>query len=393
VHPVRRASGKPAGELVASHVVAVNGVGDGPPSNTVTATPYGAIGVPVPVATPGNGQVSLNWPVPSSGGRTITGYTILFRQVGSAGWTTYQSTPGTSETVYGLVNGVSYEFGVITDTTNGSSNLSTPVVATPSGPAGVLLVATAGDRSATLTWSPAPVPGAVSYRVEYRPHNLPNWTQLAPQPIGPVTAVVTGLVNQQLYDFRVLILDGGGQVLAASNIASATPGLQAILGRRMSVRNPGNDPVRRSVWMSAVDKQASGVIVGDPTTGDSTLSVIANGYNSTAQDFTLPAAGWHALRNGYRYADPKGAAGPVQSVRIAVQRNGTFVIQAKVVGKNGTLDVVPPNPGRDGGFILDLPGGGRHCVLFDTNTIQNDRYGEVWNIRNPSVRGCPVPSP
>ena len=186
---------------------------------------------------------------------------------------------------------------------------------------------------------------------------------------------------------------GGNDSVITLTVASATPGLQAILGRRMSVRNPGNDPVRRSVWMSAVDKQASGVIVGDPTTGDSTLSVIANGYNSTAQDFTLPAAGWRALRNGYRYADPKGAAGPVQSVRIAVQRNGTFVIQAKVVGKNGTLDVVPPNPGRDGGFILDLPGGGRHCVLFDTNTIQNDRYGEVWNIRNPSVRGCPVPSP
>ena len=54
--------------------------GEGPWSNTATGTPLGPIGAPVVTATPGNGQVDLDWTKPADGGHVIDAYSILWRR-------------------------------------------------------------------------------------------------------------------------------------------------------------------------------------------------------------------------------------------------------------------------------------------------------------------------
>ncbi len=74
-------------------VTAVNGVGEGPPSNEASATPTGS-GATVPdapalTAVPAKGKgIQLSWTTPNDGGSPITGYYV------------YRSTDGSSFTLY-----------------------------------------------------------------------------------------------------------------------------------------------------------------------------------------------------------------------------------------------------------------------------------------------------
>ena len=60
-------------------VTAVNGIGEGPPSNEVSAVPLTVPGAPTgltPIA--GNGQVTLSWTAPASdGGSQVSGYNVF----------------------------------------------------------------------------------------------------------------------------------------------------------------------------------------------------------------------------------------------------------------------------------------------------------------------------
>ena len=101
-------------------VTAVNKAGEGPASGAASATPTAAVTKPGPpnglTASPGNGQVTLSWTAPGSGGGTgISGYEI-YRGTSPGG---ESGTPvngslvaGTSYTVTGLTNGTTYYFTV-----------------------------------------------------------------------------------------------------------------------------------------------------------------------------------------------------------------------------------------------------------------------------------------
>jgi hypothetical protein len=88
---------------------------EGPWSNRVTATPYGALGTPAVTATAGYGEVALEWTKPELGGRTFSAYTILWRVAGTASYTGAQATYDYNQnfiTITGLQNGTEYEFAV-----------------------------------------------------------------------------------------------------------------------------------------------------------------------------------------------------------------------------------------------------------------------------------------
>lgn len=95
-------------------VIPYNASGDGPASNTVTATPFGPIGAPVVTAVAGNEQVELSWSTPDGGGRTIDFYNLSYRVVGTDVWLPagFIQAPDTFATVTGLKNGTTYEFVV-----------------------------------------------------------------------------------------------------------------------------------------------------------------------------------------------------------------------------------------------------------------------------------------
>lgn len=68
------------------------------------------------------------------------------------------------------------------------------------------------------------------------------------------------------------------------------------------------------------------------------------------------ACGERTRRTGY----------PVKKVILKRTSGGTVLLKALVKGSIGTqsLDVVPPNPGDDGGIILTINGGGTYCAAF-----------------------------
>jgi hypothetical protein len=191
--------------------------------------------------------------------------------------------------------------------------------------------------------------------------------------------------------------------IAVATIAPARAADQTIRGFQLVVNNPKPaDSTQRTVVVSASEDDSPNTITGMPTgtTAAAFLEVIANGANPTAQVFPLHqgTAGngrpfWRAVGStGFRYRDPRGEQGPVKSVLIVKTGRGTFRLKARLLGENGLLDVVPPNPGTDGFVTLTLPGGDRYCVQFGPDAVSRNRFDELWRVRRPETEGCPAPA-
>ena len=133
--------------------------GEGPWSNTATGTPLGPIGAPVVTATPGNGQVDLDWTKPADGGHVIYAYHILWRPTGTTNWigakSIFGSTPpGTQTTITGLTNGTEYEFAVNASAVDGAIGPQGLATATPFAPGEIAIIkstAPAGGTGFTFT--------------------------------------------------------------------------------------------------------------------------------------------------------------------------------------------------------------------------------------------------
>ena len=126
-------------------VVAVNSVGDGPPSNVATATPLGPIGTPEVSAVAGEQSVQVYWTAPSCGGRSgPNAYQVVYRPAGASAWFSGPSNlVARTALIPELEGGVQYEFGVFAtcglDTqselgTTSATPTATPVVPDPSDP-------------------------------------------------------------------------------------------------------------------------------------------------------------------------------------------------------------------------------------------------------------------
>jgi hypothetical protein len=72
-------------------------------------------------------------------------------------------------------------------------------------------------------------------------------------------------------------------------------------------------------------------------------------------------------------------------------------VKAIIKGNAGTqsLDVVPPDAGDDGGFILTIPGGGTYCATFGgaAGGTEVKDTGQLWKVTNATAQGCPTPTP
>lgn len=186
----------------------------------------------------------------------------------------------------------------------------------------------------------------------------------------------------------------GGLALAAD---------QTILGSKIIVKNPG-DVTKRKVIGSGKEKASSNTIVGDPTqagpAGGAILRVIALGASSSDQSFVLnqgtSSSGkpfWSASGStGFKYRDSKGEQGPVKSVQIKKSGSGSFLIKASLSGKNGAINVVPPNPGTSGFVTLQIGvgGGERYCVQFGPESKIKNSGTKLFSAKKPTAEGCPA---
>ncbi len=210
-------------------VTAVNGVGEGPAFNQVSATPATLPGAPTGLsATSSDTQVVLNWTAPASnGGSAITSYNI-YEGTSSGGETFLESTGSGAPTftVTGLTNGTKYFFKVTAVNGVGEGPISSEASATPatvaSGPTG--FSATAGNAQVSLNWTaPASNGGSAitSYNI-YKGTSSGGETFLESTGSTGTTFTVTGLTNGTKYYFQVTAVNGVGEG-PAFNQASATP--------------------------------------------------------------------------------------------------------------------------------------------------------------------------
>jgi hypothetical protein len=197
---------------------------------------------------------------------------------------------------------------------------------------------------------------------------------------------------------------------------------QTILGRSLIVKNPGS-PSKRKVTEAAKEVDSSATIVGNPTlpgsaggailgsaggallgsAGGAVLTVIADGDHPTTQFFALKQGKsstgkpfWRVsgpagstIPTGFKYKDPDGKQGPVKVVLIKKTTSGVFSIKAVIRGKNGTLNVVPPNLGTDGFVTLFLAHGDRYCVKYGADGDVINDGDRLFKVRRPSIEGCP----
>jgi hypothetical protein len=150
----------------------------------------------------------------------------------------------------------------------------------------------------------------------------------------------------------------GAGFINYSNVATPTPTPtatptplptpQPIGMNLLSVKNPSGASARKILYKV---KDVGHTLVGDPTADGATFNVKLDG---TSQCFILPRLGWQRLgNNGFKYLNPDGTGGPVRLARIKKSGN-SFKVKIVISARQGTVDVVPPNPGTQADTNLRL---------------------------------------
>ena len=274
-----------------------------PPGVSPPGAPTGVTGSPLDRA------VSLTWTAPTSdGGSPITGYQITPYAGSNAQLPILTGSPATNFTVGGLTNGVGYTFRVAainaagTGTDSTPSPVITPQPAPPPGPP-TNVVATAGNASATLTWSPPTSDGGsalIGYRI------TPYIGANAQTPINTgstaTTYTVPGLINGTTYTFTVLAINGSGAGPESAPSNPVTPAPPTVPGAPTGVTGAPRDRAVALTWTAPSSDGGSTITsyritpfiganaqtpvnTGSPATGF-TVTGLTNG---TAYTFTVAA--------------------------------------------------------------------------------------------------------
>ncbi len=185
------------------------------------------------------------------------------------------------------------------------------------------------------------------------------------------------IFNGGVTDYDILLGAAGFQ----SN--SQPTSTQMLPLQLLSVKNP-SDPTARRVTFKAKSPRNSGTfIVGNPTVNGATLNVK---LDSVTRCFSLPASGWSRFGPTYTYVDRSGAHGPVKLAQIKQNGGGGIQNKAVILGKGGTVDIVPPNPGVQGDLDFFIGGGGEYCASTGGGTLGPN------NAKNFRARNAPAPS-
>jgi len=236
-------------------------------------------------ATRGNTQVGLSWTAPASdGGTSITDYIVEYKLTSEpTTWTIFSdgTSAGTTATVTGLTNGLSYDFRVRAVNFIGNSIASNTATRTPGpaiapdAPTGVTAVE--GNTQATITFT-APVDNGgasiTSYTVTSSPGSFTSSGASSPR-------TVTGLTNGVSYTFTVTATNSAGTSVASSSSNSIIP---STLGNQLTDNFTGTT-INTTKWYEL-----------DPTgVGGTTGKVLQNGSLAIADSYNGSVWGNTAL--------------------------------------------------------------------------------------------------
>ena len=183
------------------------------------------------IASPSPEEIGLSWTTPvSDGGATITDYITEYKLSSSGTWLVFDD--GISSTtvaaVTGLTNGESYDFRVSAINVEGPGAVSNTVMATPNSSvpsAPINLIAFPSPEEIDFSWTTPVSDGGATitdYITEYKLSSSGTWLVFDDGVSSNTTATVTGLINEESYDFRVLAINVEGTG-AVSNTITATP--------------------------------------------------------------------------------------------------------------------------------------------------------------------------
>ena len=379
---------------------AVTASGVGAPSEAVAVEPFAPLGAPTNlVATPGDGSASIAFTPPVNNG----GSPVLTYEYSVDGSDFFGSVPMSAASpkfVRGLLNGRTHSIRLRAITALGAGPPSAAVTVVPVGPllAPYNLVATAGDRSATVAFvAPMPQRGTPVRNVEYSLDDGRTWVARSPQSVSsPVS--IAGLTNGTSYLIRLRAVDGSGPG-EASGAVSVVP-----VGRPVAPTNLVATAGDSSVTVSFVPPASDG---GSPILNleyslDDGRTWVARSPRSVSSPVSITG-----LTNGTMYAirlRAVNASGPgtTSSAVVAVPQTipGAPTI-ASIAASNQQLTVSFAAPSVTGGarissYEYSLNGGAWMRVLGSSNpfTVSGLVNGTSYDVRLRAVNaaGPGVPS-
>ncbi len=306
-------------------VAAINSAGTGTLSSERSATPTAPPVPPGPpnlnLLTAGNGTVSLTWSAPASnGGAPITDYAV-YRSTTSGAEVLVANTGGPlSFADTNLTNGTTYYYKVAAINSAGTGTLSNERSATPATtPAAPSLnVPTAGNGSVGLTWSaPASNGGAsiTNYAV-FRSTTSGGESQIATTG-GALSYTDNSVTNGLTYFYKVAAINSVGTG-ALSNERSATPtapptpdftvgvtptsrtvsrGSSTTYTVTVTAANGFSGLVNLTASISpsatgvTMSYNPTGVTLGPPASGQSTLTITTNRTRTSRRTYTITIRG------------------------------------------------------------------------------------------------------
>ncbi|MEI4271554.1 hypothetical protein TEK04_07440 [Klenkia sp. LSe6-5] len=323
-------------------VVAVDTHGNrSAPSAPVEASPADFTAPAAPTgftAVRGDSQVELSWA--ANGEPDLDAYRLFRDGVLVA------TVRGTSFRDTGLVNDTAYRYLLVAVDAAGNASPGVGASATPTdltAPAAPTApAATAGERAASVTWTPSPDPDVVGHRV------LVDGVEAAAV-TGP-PAVVGGLAPGTTVTVTVVAVDGHGNVSAPSAAVTVTPYDRTAPGAPTGVTatpGPGSTTV---AWTSPADPDPltfrvlrDGVLVATVAAAPVTVTGLAEGSTVSITVVAVDPSGNASPPSAAVPAAPLTAAVPAQGSGqtggLAVSGDGRFV----VVGTRARLEASDTN--------------------------------------------------
>ena len=280
---------------------------------TVPAAPSGV------AATAGNGSATVTWTAPDNGGALISSYTItpFVGATAQTPVTVSNAPPVSSVNISGLTPGTAYTFTVTATNSVGNGPASTPsnsvtptALAAPAPPTGV--TATAGDTTATVTWTAPTNNGGspvTSYTVTPNTAGNEGSTQLPSTTVSGTSATITGLTDGTTYAFTVAATNAVGTSQPSVQSNSVTPA--TFPGAPLGVVATAGDGTANVTWTAPASNGGSPLTAYTVTpfiggTGQAALRVITPGTATAATltgltdgtTYTFTVTATNAVGNG-----------------------------------------------------------------------------------------------
>jgi autotransporter-associated beta strand protein len=259
------------GTIYSYTVTAANASGTGSATAGAIVTPAAPAPTTAPTvsATPGSGQITLNWPAVTG----AVGYVIEMATSPGGPYTYLASVTELTYVETGLANGVTYYFLVEATNSGGTSTNSNTASATTLPPPPSSLTATPGNTQVSLSWPI--VTSATSYVIARSTTSGGSYTTIGSSP-GP-TYTDTGLTNGTTYYYVVASMNANGTGPDSSQ-AGATPVSTVPVAPNNLTATAGSAQVILN-WTASAG--ATSYVVAEATTNGGPYSIINSDVTGT----------------------------------------------------------------------------------------------------------------